>query len=263
MNDQFVPVTQAQSTETKINQSVKISKQLMKAELKKRMVALKVQYELSKKETADLHSKFLNQLKSNVTAQARMAIANDGELTRFRNLYTKFSRFDDKESKDFPAFTNNLDMVKEINWEDIATYVKPHFDTVWIKFRQNFLLGNTEVQIDLVLPDRIHEDDSDRYSSEPMENPLYFDQIIHVNQDLIDKLFEFEEKETATKELNLQYNEVDNKLTNIDAVAEDMEARLLVQELAKTDEGKAALAVAGELVGDMLGDVPALLTVDK
>lgn len=260
---EFLPVTEEQATESKINQSVKISKQLMKAELKKRLEDLKLQYLLSEQETRSLSSIFRNQLKKNVTEQARMAIANDGELTRFRNLYAKFSRFETKDCKDFPAFANNLDMIKEIKWDDVATYVKSHFDPTWVKFRQEFLLGNTVVEVELDLPDRIHEDDEDSYNSAAMDHPLYFEQPIFINQDLIDKLFAFEEKEAATKDLDSQYDAVQDKLRNIDAVAEDMEARLLVQELSKSQAGLEALAIAGELVGDMLGDVPALLSVPK
>lgn len=252
--DNYLPVTREQSLETKISQSVKISKQLMKAELKKRMDAALEEYQEARRTESLLSDSCLKLLQSTVKRQVEMGLQNDSEITRFRNLFNKFSAFHDDPENGFKPFLTNTDLLRDFDisgmWSKLSNPTSEHN----IDFRQKFLSGESEVAVDLNIVDRIDEDE--HYNYFPF---LGYIQPIGISDEVIGAYKLYAESFVDCKELNNKYNTLEKKLNNLDTVTEEMEARLLVQELTKSDEGKQALNIAGELVGEMLGDVPALL----
>jgi hypothetical protein len=254
----FIPVTQQQATESKIGNSVKISKQLMKSELKKRIASLTDEHKDATDYYDNLSKGFHKELHSTVERQVHTSLINNSDITRFRNLFAKFSTFNGDDPC-LPKFTSNFDMLKDFRIEDITYHLfKKETEEVDEVFSE-FLLGRATVNVNFSIPDRFTSDDEDNYASD-LET-LGYGQPVQISQDLRDKYHLCVEAHTVKLELNSKRHKVKEKLSNIDDVAEEMEAQLLVQELSQTEEGKAALKIAGNLVGDMLGDTPALLSV--
>lgn len=255
----YSPVTKQQETENKISNSVKISKQLMKAELKKRLKSCKEEYDLVSKDASEAYSAFVTNFYEDAKSQVKTSLASDSELTRFRNLYNKFSIYNGT-NEDFPAMPNNLSMYKSIDVDGIINSVAPQYNYKEDNdVKSEFLLGRADIPVSLIMPDR-PEDEHDIY-----DNCGYLGYVrpIVVREEIIELYFKQKELSERKKELNTQYNGIELKLRDIDSVAEEMEAQLLVNELSKSEEGVAALEIAGNLVGDMLGDRPALLNMNK
>jgi hypothetical protein len=256
MND-FTPVTVQQNTEYQISNSVKIGKQLMKSEFKKRIETLSEKFKDLDESYEKLKKIFENKINLEIERQVNMSISNNSEVTRFRNLFTKFSRYNGSDEENFPKFKNNLDFL-----ESFDTHL---FRRLWLKESatedcstfQNFIKGEVFVNVHLNVLDNFNEEtDSDYISS--MEK-LGYGQDVAVSQDTIDLYFACVKVLDESVFVSSELSKVKQKLKNIDSVAEEMEAQLLVNELSKTEQGKKALEITGNLVGEMLGTVPALL----
>lgn len=256
---QVLPVTAQQATEAKIANSVKISKQLMKSELKKRMKALDEQRSTARADANALHDYFSVMLNNEVKRQVNMELQNDGQITRFRNLYTKFSRFN-SDDKDFPKFESNLEMLQSFNMSDITCNL--FRSSVYDKNEDyvSFLLGNASLTVNLRIPDRSHENDN-YFGDLDTHNPLGYIQHVGISQGVRDIYHSCKELNAITEKADEKYHDVLEKLEGIDEVAEEMEATLLVNELKQSDEGMSALRIASDLVEGMLGDKPELLNL--
>ena len=230
----------------------------MKSELKKRLTASLKEHDAIRDMAAIAQETFTKVFSKDVIRQVKLALANDGELTRFRNLYSKFSMFNGTD-EDHPKMSNNLEMYSSTCMTVILNSVlttRP--STKSEEITAEFLLGRAEVGVELIIPDR-PEDHDHSYN----KDYLGYTQPIGVSTEIIELYFTYRELEDKRMALNQEYITLELKLKDIDAVAEEMEAQLLVNELSKTDEGRAALEIAGNLVGDMLGDKPALLDLQK
>lgn len=251
--EQYVPVTKQAATEATIVNSVKIGKQLMKSELNKLMANALVRYEQLKKESSELNHTFQHKLKENTERQVRTELANSSEMTRFRNLHRKLTRYTDEPKGEAPAFDTNLSLLREITFPDVLN-LRPS-SSVGKEVRAQFLAGSISVTVDLEIQDYAYDDEDDGYNLQYLGYTLE----CYVPAEIITLFQEALAKEVEMMEANHHYNDLERKLKNIDQVAEDMEARLLAKELSKSETGQEALRIAGELVGDMLGEVPALL----
>jgi hypothetical protein len=256
----FTAVTAQQNTEHQISNSVKIGKQLMKSEFKKRIETLSEKYKDLDGSYEEWKKTFRNQLNIEIERQVNMSISNDSEVTRFRNLFTKFSRYNGDDEENFPKFKNNLDFLESFDaslltrklWlKESATKDCPVF--------QNFVKGKVFVNVYLNVLDNHNEDTDSDYITN-MEK-LGYGQNVVISQDTVDLYFVCVKVLDEANSVSSELSKVKYKLTNIDSVTEEMEAQLLIQELSKTKEGKAALEVTGNLVGNMLGTVPALLNL--
>jgi hypothetical protein len=261
MNEQnYIPVTQQQATESKISNSVKISKQLMKSELKKRITVLLAEYEELIATSEKLKESFKNQLNSEIKRQVHMYMNNDSELTRFRNLFAKFSRYNGNDEKNYPKFKNNLDMLDSFCTGYIyKSLFKISSVNSSCPVYSEFLKGRCLVNVNLKMIDN-HNDDIDSNYISNMEK-LGYGQPVQISQDTVDMYLLCVTTAKKASVVNVKHKQVTLQLADIDAVAEEMEAQLLVSELRKTEEGHEALKIAGDLVAGMLGDIPTLLQV--
>lgn len=250
----YLPVTQADAIENKISQSVKISKQLMKAELEKRVASLEVQFATAQASRRAAANLFNAALEANLTREVRANIMADGELTRFRKIFNKFSK-SDKDDNDSGYFDINGDMIREIETRHVGEMLRnpERFKVLFAKEYENYIkYSMVAVTVDL----HIRDYDFDRHGQDEY---LGYEVSVELSTQTKDFLAQWRDENITADGLGSQLAELSCKLEGIDQVAEQMEAQLLVQELNKTDEGREALKTAGELVGDMLGETPSLL----
>lgn len=244
--DKYLPVTEATAIENKIGNSVKISKQLMKSQLKAKIKETREQLDNHTKTYTDMVNKFKEEAEASIRGQILLSMSNDSEFSRFRNFYNKFSAYSKKDSSYFAA--TNMELIDSISvYSPIRDMLRNELKGEDLKdFTKHQLL---EIQVDL----KIFDYDGEDY--------LGYTQKVHINDDLIGQLANIEKFVDVLNTYTAKYTELSEKLDNIDAVAEEMEAQLLVQELNKTEDGKEALKLAGNLVGGMLGETPELLNI--
>jgi hypothetical protein len=256
--ENFTPVTAQQNTEHQITNSVKIGKQLMKSELKKAIETLSKEYGKLREVSDKLEGAFKNQLKLEIERQVHMSISNDSEITRLRNLFTKFSRYNGNDEDDFPKFKNNLELLESFDLSFIhrVLWMKESASKESIIY-QNFIKGKAFVNVSLnILDNHNEETDSDYIGN--MEK-LGYCQDVSISQDTLDLYFLCVENLSKANYADSECDELKYKLKNIDSVMEEMEAQLLVNELSKTEEGRKSLEITGSLLAKMLGTVPSLL----
>ncbi|CAM0033129.1 hypothetical protein VPHD496_0045 [Vibrio phage D496] len=257
--NKFVPVTEAQAVETKISNSVKISKQLMASELTKRTEQLLEEYKVADATARIREQAFFTLSRDAIKRQVKLAVNNDGTLTRFRNLFKEMSLMQDDEDRDVTWKTNS-DVIKLDELADnlhvIQNYVQDISSYWGIEEDKEAWVTHQLVTVDVktIFPDLNFNGHHGMY-----DNYLSFTLRFEICSDALEQLDLYVTAAKEARALNDQYNAIETKLKNIDKVAEEMEAKLLVQELAKTEEGKAALGVASDLVGEMLGETPVLL----
>lgn len=254
---QYVPVTQAAAIENKIQSSVKISKQLMKSELKSRINELDTELDQATRANHLANELFETAANTLIKRETTELVRKDGELTRMRNFYNKFSTVIKEEADHY--FDTNVDLIRDIETSHALGCMKGngHYAAAFPDDHRAYTEhGLLPVSVEL----RIRDYESSSYHS---DDYLGFSIAIPTHkaiEELRDKALEAKDIAAA---LNTKLHDLRQKLGGIDQVAEQMEAQLLVQELGKTDEGKEALRTAGELVGEMLGETPMLLRLSE
>lgn len=255
---EYLPVTEAAAVENKISNSVKISKQLMRSELKKRIAEdeLKVSdLEASERAASRLVNDFIETL---VVREVKHNINNDREFTRFRNIFNKFSTID-PEDLGSEYFSTNCKMISSINENLVRNCIlgTRHFEATWPqehKLYQEHKIITVDVEL------KVRDYDTGGYHS---ESYLGYQVGVPAPKELIEMVEKYKQAKAECGEAKKALESMKDKLDGIDQVAEQMEAQLLVQELNKSDEGRLALKTAGNLVGEMLGETPDLLRLGE
>ncbi|CAM0056453.1 hypothetical protein VPHK479_0045 [Vibrio phage K479] len=255
----FVPVTEAQAVETKISNSVKISKQLMVSELTKRTEQLLEEYKAADVAAHIRSQAFFMFAREDIARQVRLLVNNDGKLTRFRNLYKDMSLMQDADDREV-EWKTNVDIIKMDSIDENLQTIQTEVSTGaahWVdKEDKEAWVNHKMVTVDVktIFPDLNFNGHHGMY-----DNYLGFSLRFEIPDKALEQLDLYVEASKNARALNEQYNAMETKFKNIDKVAEEMEAKLLVQELAKSEEGKAALGIASDLVSEMLGETPVLL----
>lgn len=258
MSQPYLQVTAQQQIQDKITNTSKISKQLLKSQLTVKKKELFQSYKDVNKEAREAYINMTETIKELAVKAGHAWVSNDADVTRFRNLFAKFSRFSDLDCQDFPKFTSNLSMVQEITVPDL--YKLGCVSEDQSKLTNKVIAEKViDIEVNFAIPDRMHADDAAQYPDDEYDNPLGFALPMNLAAEHVSLITTYIDLNQRARQLNVAYNDVDRQLMNIDSVTEEMEAQLLVQELSKTDEGKEALAVAGNLVSNMLGDTPPML----
>jgi hypothetical protein len=235
----IVPVTQAELTQTNINYSTKIGKQVMKAQLTERLKMLFTVRELAG--TANYHHAegFSDKLREYLNSKVDMFLNNDGEITRLRNLINKFSSAENE-------FKNNVALKDGTNAHGV---IRNFVDTRKVeKLAEIIELGELTVNVNLRLNGFVKDEDD--------QEQIGFSIAIQLSTETLEWLAQRIDLVNAKAKADADYDACDEKLRNIDAVVEEMEAKLLVNQLMTTEEGKKVLAVTSELVQQMLGNTP-------
>lgn len=251
-----LPVTKAEVVETNINYSAKIGKQVLKTQLKERLEVCRNNVTMAEANLHLLAQPFRVELEKRLKNQLQMCITNDGEISRFRNFLNKFT---EEDIQDVKKSKSNWEFVDE---HDVSSTLHALFgggySSAGTKMMRDDLFKEETLTFDLKLKAFAYMGSYD----EPQHNPekqvsvSYDLPIVKSELDTLRKVIEAEEV-LATK--HTEVNNVRTQLDSVDDLVERMEAKLLVDELASTEDGKKVLAVTSDLVTDMLGDTPELL----
>lgn len=238
----IVPVTQAQITETQINYSTKIGKQVMKAELSKR-IAMALGVKVLAEDAKDKEWKSLRQdVYIELRGKVELSIKNDGDITRLRNLYNKFSSLPSHDQAG-----NNWQAHKDDNCRGVAYGLLDNQN----KREEARAAGCVEINVELRFGD--YDTFNDRHGE---WEPLGYSEEIAISQDIRDRLFAYTGLCSEYVDADIAYERAKRELDNIDATVEAMEAKLLINELQASAKGQEVLNVTTDMVQEMLGDVP-------
>lgn len=250
-------VKKSEQVETQIEYSTKIGKQVLKSQLQQRF-DIAVENVLKANETYKEHKSFWQESTAEfLESKNNLSIANDGEITRLRNLINRFTEH---------KFNNNLQMIHSNNCKFVARDIFYHeFDLKKSQEKQEKTAkkGTVTVSADfkIAIPLDVNEEnlrldcDEFEFLGYELEIPLS-DEIL---QGLKTSLIYYRDTLDAEKHLE----NIKQQIKNIDQVVEQMEAQLLVNELGSTEEGKKVLEVTSKLVAQMLGDTPSMLKLDE
>lgn len=244
---EFKPVTEQESLQSKIGNTVKIGKQVMKQQLQ---AELKKLDELREKTSIDvrvLHDIYRTYVNTFVKQEIHSRISRDSEVTRLRNIFRKYASGGDTKE----LYGDNIKFISHINSSPMH-YLTGGYITVDEKMEKQ-RKGDEPVDIGVSVNVGDIDEDGDHCGN------LCFEYSIYLNSEAINLLNDYLVKSNELSKLCDNCELLKDKLTNIDEVAEEMEAAMLVQELGKTEQGKQALQVASELVSSVLGKTPSLL----
>lgn len=256
---EYLPVTEAAAVENKISNSVKISKQLMRSELKKRIATdeEKVrELDINQSAVSGLVDEFIKAL---ITPEVKRNINADSEFTRFRNIFNKFSTID-AEDLGSEYFSTNSKMIRNIETGHVRACLLGRGLVFGAAFPEDHKLFVEHQIVTVPVELGVRDYDEGGYHS---DSYLGYEIGIPAPKELLDIVETYQKATADHKEALSALDAMREKLEGIDQVAEQMEAQLLVQELSKSDEGKLALQTAGDLVGDMLGETPDLLRLGE
>jgi len=243
----LAPMTSAEHTSNKISQATKIGKQVMKSELKKAYEIAEQATKVPISQLSALTEKWSVSISRFLDSKIASALANDSELdgmVRFINMTC--ARGDNAET----PFT----------WEDLIDTSSSNWATKAIC--GGVAHGSTPkglatiiekgvVWVDITFAFRFDSPRDTQTASYRLAVPLT-DDLINVAQQ---RLVLLNDHKAAKDYLAV----LGAKMSNIDAVVEEMEANLLVKELQGSVEGQEVLDITSALVTQMLGDTPKLL----
>lgn len=249
--DQLKNTMNTQELNQNIDQSIKLSKQVLLKQLTTSTSQKREEYNKLVTEGRALAHR------DNVSYQTaenrfkkgfKQQINKDPTISTIRDVANLIAP--DEES-----FKSNFDLV---GW-------KQHFNVYVDNVRKAMEKGThdlSEIEIPfdirvIVLSRRHHHesicDTYDEGVEEYLANfSIQFDEVIKGVPTIAYELNENSEQATA---LNLEINAIDKKIRNIDSVMEELEAQLLADQLGQSDQGKKVLDMATNLInGHIEGD---------
>jgi len=231
-----LPVTQHEQTTNIIGYSAKIGKQVMKAQLEKQIQGFSEQLQDLTKQKNDHFEfdAFVKYLKNKLALE----IENDSEIFNLRTALNFFLHESDE-------FLSNRDLVDDAECGCAARRIKDGH-----KPSDNCI----QIRVDLKVDTR---------DEESYDNQISYYCQIELDDYWIKHIEELHVITDAIEEIDESKRALTDKLRNIDEMVEQMEAQILVDHLAKTDEGQKILEVTSKMVSSVLGETPAMLSMDK
>lgn len=250
-----LPVTQAELTNTDIDHSIKIGKQVLISKLNEESDKI---VKTIKEGCTKIRDKFDDgsSLFSLMLPRFELTINSCSQLSKLR---LAINTFEEKPMR------NNMKMVTDYRlMRKCSDAVKPF----WIghrfgadkttfnecsSFRSIVDSGQMEVEYSIGVAWRDsgqwHED-----GDECCESRSGFTETIDVPEDTLELMRSvIPDIENLTAQ-QAGLDAIKKKLNNIDKTMEEMEAQLLIKELGRTNRGKEVLSVASDLIKGVLGD---------
>ena len=254
MNDLTAPVTQHELTQTEIDYSVKVSKQVIISKLKEEIRDLS---QLVKDQQASNKERFVGKSSTGtiendllVVMKKRLALVLNND-TALNHLRLAINSMTDNDVRKNSSLLQSDDLYQMRLYEYSS------------KGLEKFLASqmyNCTYHIVSFLPSREElRDAKDNSYSDSVDNLMRFEIELPLPGDVLEKIRESLEVTKIMEGNEAKLRLLNNKLKNIDTAMEELEAKLLVNHMAKSDHGKEALKVASSIVSEMLGsDVPLL-----
>ena len=243
-----IPVTNAVLTQTDIDYSIKIGKQTIKAKLTQEIAKINEEIRIYREKAENIFDLSQEQVIKIIKTAFKEQINNDKNLTKVRAAWNAFR---DKHIRTNWGLVNicYLDntannIIRPYNGSDPKAYAKYVNDGLKISF--SICVG--------FMPDNFKNDNSDERDYEEHEDDFDFTQRISVPAKL---KIDMQRMLTVLQETSVLRNKQDAlnlKLKNIDETMEEMEAKLLIQDLNRSERGKEVLELASEIISDVIED---------
>jgi len=229
-----------------IEQSIKLSKQVLIKQLEAAHNEARDAYEEAYNkvnEFFDRSNPDYREAESKYNFELEYKINSNPELTHLRqslNLFIEYSEDHVTENWSFvgssPTFENYLELLYEA-----------------LVHNTEISLVELEVCLDISYETRFH-------SSRQIEMNIQFVEPIEGAASLVDHYkYLVENRDKAAKALA----DTKSKINNIDGVMEELEAKLLADQLAKSEQGQAVLGMATDLINGHIGEGSAINLLEK
>lgn len=235
---------------TSIKQSLIISKQVIIKEYEKEREEVQTEENCLRDEIQKKERKLTDKVEAYCRKVVKEEVKNDSDLNQLRLLTNKFSKVNYTRSP--YIFKNNLACFSHASFPYKVT-------EKMVKKESTSPVGSLTVGIHTHLATHGSDLEDDSYDTGGNVNwsiEIELPQFMEEAQALADL-------RTKREALTNRYIKVSQDLNSIDKVMEELEARLLVRELQKSEEGKASLGLAHELIQETLGTTPKLLTIER
>lgn len=272
-----LPVTQQQITQTEIEYSVKVGKQVIieqlttiKADLKKEASVLLAQIQLTNDAKDIVRAKYRRAL-DNKLIHVVNNCSSANKIRLFVNTFTSAN------------FRSNWDIVIHSTVGSVVrTLIEPlnpgfsrgneRYDRMSyvIDATSQKILDNGAAEVEYTtcvsVPSKksiqAMRDDEFEYSLDNNENNTWETEI-RIPDEILAELKARIDVIKQLQDIQNRYNDLADKLENIDKTMEKMEASLLVNELKRTTRGMEVMNIASGIISDILGNTPQLLTLNN
>lgn len=242
----IAPLEKVELNRNDIESSMKIGKQVILTNVKKRIEALKGQIRASKGERMKVFEGQKKSLTKHFSSKIKLAIKNDSDLDDLRRAVNKLFDF---------SYKNNLEFVADIDVDGaVVNLVKNDKFYSIHETRRLFqsYVNNEEISIDFLLPIGAEDLKADYNAGDDLDAAT-MEMAVPLTADMLrgcETILEHLEKEVA---LHDEIDSLNNKLRNIDKTMEEVEASILLEEMKTTEHGKRALEVTINVVEHVLG----------
>lgn len=249
-----VPVTQAELTNTDINHATKIGKQVIVSKLNEELDKAYCDMNALHKEIVDTLGVSSDLVKI-MEPRFELVINNCSQMSKLRCAINTFEE---------TPMRNNMKMVTQHLLDTSCTRatnplwlsarsktVKPRFHP-HESFKTMAASGEMEVTYFMGVAWR-NEGEWHKDGNECYEDNSGFTETVTIPEDFLEKMRAAIPNIESLITQQETIDKLQDKLDNIDKAMEEMEAKLLVNELNRTDRGKEVLAVTNNIIGDVLG----------
>lgn len=240
MNFPPVPLEEIQAdniiTETNINHSIKISKQVLKAKLTEQKTKTSENIDKEYSNARNVLSQSI--VEKNLRAEFKKQFNTDSGFNYFRLGLNNFLNTKHRTNWSL-VLSDNLNAAAR----RIAAPMK--HDLSYEKLLNKKTINIGFYTVIGTLPKNGNEDDEcdNSWQYELAIPPKLYKEMVKVNQYLC--------KAKAFDEL---YEELENKLRNLDTVMEELEAKILIKELETTVNGRQILDLTSSMISEVLGE---------
>lgn len=239
------PAQNHEDLSNKIGYSTKIGKQVIKAQLRERITELKASLKTAIEQNETAAEKYHAALKERVKTVLKLEVQNDRKISGIRKMLA--GMFDTPP----PELSSN--------WAFVETYSYQRYSGCYDGSRLienlNKVLEKESVWVEFSLYCGFFNENIVAEGGGKLE----FTNELELTSDLIEMLTDYRDAAVDVENNRKKLNETESKLSSIDEVMEQMEAKLLVDELKASEHGRQVLSATSEIISQMLGETPALL----
>ena len=256
------PVTQQELTQSEIQNSMKVSKQVILTKVKEEVANVHINIMLQE---AALKERFCGDNGKGGTKENDLTVIMRERFAEIINsdIGLRHLRLATTHMTGIPTLTKNMQLVLTEDCYDVSNYVyKPNSRM----FKDILKTGVYAISYCTAgfLPDRKELTDlvDDRYHDDV--NPyLSFTIDVRVPKETLDAMSEVVETQKIIDGNRSKMSSLQYKIDNIDTTMEELEAKILVNHMAKSAHGKEVLAVTSSIVSEIIGEESPLLSEFK
>jgi len=237
------PITQTELTDNDINYSIKIGKQVITTKLKEARTNLGESTKLFMKELNELCDE--QDTKQELKEKFYEAVDNNSSINYLRLAWNEYNEYEHEQK------ATNRDMIKAVDFYgsvNIITCPSNHSVN-----RYKNMIDKLSIDIPFELYGSVNPADEDEeYISAKHYLPIDLPSAILPN--MLKRYKVLQKIEANDNEMT----NIDKKLYNINDTMEQMEAKLLIQELKRTGRGEEVLKISSDIISDVLNETLSL-----